>query len=86
MMVVVFCSLLRTRAVFVEFTLYNANVNLFQSVTFLVEFPVTGASPYMFCGVRVYNFLLRWGGSITSIFDHQADQIHQHTGCFEDGL
>jgi hypothetical protein len=32
----------RTRAVFVEFTLYNANVNLFQSVTFLVEFLATG--------------------------------------------
>ncbi|XP_077991802.1 polycystin-1-like protein 2 [Glandiceps talaboti] len=33
-----------TRAVFVEFPLYNANVNLFSMVTLLVEFPATGAS------------------------------------------
>jgi len=33
----------RTRAVFVEFTLYNANVNLYGSVIMLVEFLSTGA-------------------------------------------
>jgi len=33
----------RTRAVFVEFTLYNANVNLYGSVIMLIEFLSTGA-------------------------------------------
>jgi len=32
----------RTRAVFVEFTLYNGNANLFASVIMLVEFLATG--------------------------------------------
>ncbi|XP_066292476.1 polycystin-1-like isoform X2 [Branchiostoma lanceolatum] len=31
-----------TRAVFVEFSLYNSNVNLFSVVTLLLELPVTG--------------------------------------------
>jgi len=34
---------IRTRAVFVEFTLYNANVNLYGSVIMLIEFLSTGA-------------------------------------------
>ena len=34
----------RTRAVFLEFTLYNANVNLFASVIMLLEFMDTGAA------------------------------------------
>ena len=34
----------RTRAVFVEFTLYNANVNLFASVIMLLEFMDTGGA------------------------------------------
>ena len=34
----------QTRAVFVEFTLYNPNVNLFTSVELLTEFPPVGAA------------------------------------------
>lgn len=34
----------RTRAVFIEFSLYNANVNLFASVTLLVEYLSTGGA------------------------------------------
>ena len=34
----------RTRAVFIEFTLYNANVNLFASCIMLVEFISSGAA------------------------------------------
>nr|XP_006815503.1 PREDICTED: polycystic kidney disease protein 1-like 2-like [Saccoglossus kowalevskii] len=33
-----------TRALFVEFSLFNANVNLFSMVTLLIEFPATGAA------------------------------------------
>ena len=33
-----------TRAVFIEFTLYNANVNLFASVIMIAEFMSTGAA------------------------------------------
>ena len=32
----------RTRAIFFEFSLYNANVNLFQTVQFVVEFLESG--------------------------------------------
>jgi len=38
---------IRTRAVFVEFTLYNANVNLYGSVIMLIEFLSTGAPVFM---------------------------------------
>ena len=38
---------LRTRAVFVEFTLYNANVNLYGSVIMLIEFLSTGSTVFM---------------------------------------
>ncbi|XP_075716827.1 polycystin-2 isoform X2 [Rhinoderma darwinii] len=31
-----------TRAVFIDFTVYNANINLFCIIRFLVEFPATG--------------------------------------------
>lgn len=34
----------QTRAVFVEFTLYNPNVNLFTGVQLLAEFPPVGAA------------------------------------------
>ena len=34
----------RARALFIEFTLYNANVNLFASCIFLVEFMSTGSA------------------------------------------
>ena len=33
-----------TRAVFLEFTVYNANVNLFGSVIMLIEFMATGGA------------------------------------------
>ncbi|OWF42403.1 polycystic kidney disease 2-like 1 protein isoform X1 [Mizuhopecten yessoensis] len=33
-----------TRAVFIDFTVYNANINLFCVVRFLVEFPATGGA------------------------------------------
>ncbi|XP_062567408.1 polycystin-2-like, partial [Saccostrea cucullata] len=33
-----------TRAIFVEFTIYNSNVNLFAYVVYLVEFPEVGSS------------------------------------------
>ncbi|XP_070569906.1 polycystin-1-like protein 2 [Ptychodera flava] len=48
-----------TRAVLVEFPLYNANVNLFSMVTLLLEFPATGASlAYTKISVlRLYNYL-----------------------------
>jgi polycystin 1L2 len=49
----------QTRAVFVEFTLYNANANLFQSVTFLIEFPATGGAvpSYQFLSVRLIRYI-----------------------------
>ena len=34
----------RTRAIFAEFTLYNANVNLFASVIMGVEWMATGSA------------------------------------------
>lgn len=40
----------RTRGVFVEFTLYNSNINLFAYLSLLVEFPDTG-------GTNQYNFV-----------------------------
>ncbi|XP_059178579.1 polycystin-2-like protein 1 [Physella acuta] len=33
-----------TRAVFIAFTVYNANINLFSVITLLVEFPATGGA------------------------------------------
>jgi len=45
---------LRTRAVFVEFTLYNANVNLYGSVIMLIEFLSTGA-PVIMQEVKVFR-------------------------------
>ncbi|XP_069123530.1 polycystin-2-like isoform X2 [Argopecten irradians] len=33
-----------TRAVFIDFTVYNANINLFCVIRFLVEFPATGGA------------------------------------------
>ena len=34
----------KTRGLFIEYTLYNPNVNLFGSVIMLVEFMATGAA------------------------------------------
>jgi len=35
---------LRTRAIFLEFTVYNPNANLFASAIMVTEFPATGAA------------------------------------------
>ncbi len=32
-----------TRAVFLDFTVYNANINLFCVIRLLIEFPATGS-------------------------------------------
>ena len=34
---------LRTRAIFIEFTVYNPNANLYASVVLVAEFPAVGA-------------------------------------------
>jgi hypothetical protein len=44
----------RTRALFVEFTLYNGNANLFASVIMLVEFLATGG-PVFTQEVKVFR-------------------------------
>lgn len=47
-----------TRAVFFEFTVYNANVNLFASVTMIVEYLSTGAAiTYQSIDVSFENWL-----------------------------
>ena len=48
-----------TRAVFFEFTIYNPNVNLFASCTFIVEFLSTGAATtYQAISVfSLYNYI-----------------------------
>jgi hypothetical protein len=52
-----------TRAVFFEFTIYNANVNLFASATFIVEILSTGAAiTYSTMDVfLLYNYLGSFG-------------------------
>lgn len=52
-----------TRAVFFEFTIYNANVNLFASATFILEFLSTGvAVPFHTIDVfLLYNYLGSFG-------------------------
>ena len=37
-----------TRAVMIDFTVYNANINLFCVVTLLFEFPPTGRRSFTF--------------------------------------
>ena len=47
-----------TMAVFIEFTLYNANINLFSYVTYLIEFAPTGnadAQPWVHT-FRLYDY------------------------------
>ncbi|XP_077991610.1 polycystin-1-like protein 2 [Glandiceps talaboti] len=53
----------RTRAVFVEFTLYNAHVNLFSMFTLLLEYPSTGGAlvKTKIDVLRIYNYV----GSMT---------------------
>ena len=52
-----------TRAVFIEFTLYNANVNLFSTVTMIVEYLATGSAvTYSSISVcSLYNYLGSFG-------------------------
>lgn len=52
-----------TRAVFFEFTIYNPNVNLFASATFILEFLSTGAAvPFHSIDVfLLYNYLGSFG-------------------------
>jgi polycystin 1L2 len=52
-----------TRAIFLEFTIYNPNVNLFASVTLLVEFLPTGsaATYYSINVIQLYTFLGSFG-------------------------
>ncbi|XP_077980091.1 polycystin-1-like protein 2 [Glandiceps talaboti] len=48
-----------TRAIFIEFTVYNANINLFSLVTFLIELPTVGGgllSPTI-STFRLYNYV-----------------------------
>ena len=48
----------RTRAILTEFTIYNAQSNLFSIVTFVAEYPATGAAiPYVSIQTaRLYDF------------------------------
>jgi len=57
---------LYTRAVFVEFTLYNANVNLFSYVTMLMELPPVGGAvvAVLVQPFRVYNTIGSMAGVI----------------------
>lgn len=56
----------QTRAVFVEFTVYNANTNLFGIAFLFVEFlPTGGAFPYAhFVVSRVYSYVGHFGNFI----------------------
>lgn len=48
-----------TRALFIEFAVYNANLNLFSLVTMLLEFPNTGAalSIYRFSTLKLLRYV-----------------------------
>ncbi|XP_043925774.1 polycystic kidney disease 2-like 2 protein [Protopterus annectens] len=48
-----------TRAVFIEFSVYNANVNLFCIVRLLIEFPATGGAltSWDFCSVKFLRYV-----------------------------
>lgn len=50
-----------TRAVFLEFTVYNPNINLFAYVNYLFEFPPTGGVlPFpRVMSFEVYNFKIQ---------------------------
>ncbi|KAM8842582.1 polycystin-2 [Synchiropus picturatus] len=51
-----------TRAVFLDFSVYNGNVNLFCIVRLLVEFPATGGAvtSWQFQTVRLIRYLSSW--------------------------
>lgn len=69
---------LRTRAVFVEFTVYNPNVNLFAAMTMLTEFVPTGSAlsrvdlKVSFRFVLAAFFVLKyaWCARILLLFKH----------------
>merc|ERR1712142_626109 len=48
-----------TRAVFIDFTVYNANINLFCVVRLVVEFPATGGAvpSWMFRTVKLIRYV-----------------------------
>ncbi|XP_055876323.1 polycystic kidney disease protein 1-like 2 [Biomphalaria glabrata] len=52
---------LNTKAIFLEYTIYNPNVNLFTSVTALVEFLPTGSAVTM-ADVKVFRLMSYIGG------------------------
>ena len=48
---------LRTKAMFLEYTVYNPNANLFASIILTTEFPATGAAVPR-SEIKVYLFTL----------------------------
>lgn len=83
---------------FVECTLYNANVNLFQSITFLVEFTAAGACAWVPLGYGVHLICrvtrirdtgmssLRWCSFVSSGFFRQTHSIRNRTRFRQDGV
>lgn len=79
-----------TRAVFVEFTVYNANVNLFCIVTLMFETTGVGeASSATFCCVSYVHFKLNrcntfagFTGSFQYRSKVQSVHLYQSTGGF----
>lgn len=53
----------RTRAVFIEFTVYNPNVNLFTSINLMAEFPPVGAAMHFtsIMTFRLYHYVGTYG-------------------------
>ncbi|KAJ8014337.1 hypothetical protein DPEC_G00039190 [Dallia pectoralis] len=51
-----------TRAVFIDFSTYNANINLFCVITLLTEFPATGGaiSSYQIRTVKLIRYISSW--------------------------
>ncbi|TSK22687.1 Polycystic kidney disease 2-like 1 protein [Bagarius yarrelli] len=51
-----------TRAVFIDFTTYNANLNLFCVIRLVVEFPATGGAipSYQIRTVRLIRYITSW--------------------------
>ncbi|XP_015203008.2 polycystin-2-like protein 1 [Lepisosteus oculatus] len=51
-----------TRAVFVDFSAYNANINLFSVISLLVEFPATGGAipSYQIRTVKLIRYINNW--------------------------
>ncbi|XP_035519182.1 polycystic kidney disease 2-like 1 protein [Morone saxatilis] len=51
-----------TRAVFIDFSTYNANINMFCVITLVVEFPATGGAipSYQIRTVRLIRYITTW--------------------------